>query len=196
MPGPEPVRALGRGSCALHGEVEGPRDTKGRARCPVPTCRRILAVRGSRGAPSTKGLATLPDRQALEDPDIQKLRKLLAVAELRRKTYEVDRSLVWEARAPELDRRLEGVEDQLRQLAARQQERERGLPSLPRRINELDRLLKELRTVADDDPLVGDRSRFKCPGCGATRFYAVEVVCTMCQVGSKKVGFWPHPNKP
>ena len=119
MPGLEPTPALGRGSCALHGEVEGPRDTKGRARCPVRTCRRILAVRGSRGAPSTKGLTTLPDRQALEDPDFQKLRKRLAVAELRRKTYEVDRSLVWEARAPELDRRLVGVEDRLRQLAAR-----------------------------------------------------------------------------
>ena len=195
MPGPEPTRALGQGSCALHGEVEGPRDTKGRARCPVRTCRRILAVRGSRGAPSTKGLTTLPDRQALEDPDFQKLRKRLAVAELRRKTYEVDRSLVWEARAPELDRRLVGVEDRLRQLAARRQERERGLPSLPHRIDELDRLLKAVQVAADDDPLVGDRSRFRCPTCGATRFYAVEVVCTMCQAGSENFGFYPKPGE-
>ena len=191
MPVPEPVRALGRGSCALHGEVEGPRDTQGRARCPVPTCRRILAVRGSGGAPPTKDLATLPGRQAPEDPDIQELRKRLAVAELRRKTYEVDRPLVWETRAPELDRRLVGIEDQLRHLAARQQERERAFPSLPRRIDELDRLLEKIRAAADDDPLVRDRSRFKCPGCGATRFYNVEVVCGVCQVGSEKFGFYP-----
>ena len=196
MPGPEPTPALGRGSCALHGEVEGRRDTKGRARCPVRTCRRILAVRGSPGAPSTKGLATLPDRQALEDPDIQKLRKLLAVAELRRKTYEVDRSLVWEARAPELDRRLVGVEDQLRQLAARRQERERGLPSLPHRMDGLEKFFKETREAADDNPLVGDRSRFTCPQCQATRFFTVEVVCAMCEVGSRNYGFRPQPDEP
>ena len=41
----------------------------------------------------------------------------------------------------------------------------------------------------DDDPLVGDRSRFTCPKWGATRFHSVTATCTMCKVGSIDHGF-------
>ena len=138
-----------------------------------------------------EGLLTVPGRQAMEDPDIQKLERRLVMAELRRKTREAERPLVWQARAPDLDRRLSGAEERLRQLAAHREEQKRAALKILQQADTLEERVKRIEKEAREDPLIGSRSKFKCPECGATRFFVVELVCGMCEVGSIEGGFGP-----
>jgi hypothetical protein len=94
------VVAGGTGRCSVHGPVQGTPDTRGRLRCPEPSCRKILSI--ARGKTHLDPRAVVPVEllapgDLSRDPGIRRLQKDLAKARLGRAIREARKPLEWEA---------------------------------------------------------------------------------------------------
>ena len=193
--GRERAGAPGRGYCRVHGEVDGPRDSRGRARCSVPACRRILALHVPTDAPLRNATPPPSDASDSNDPELRQLTKQLRMVELRRKIREAEAPLRWEETGPEWNRRLGAAEVQLQKLVdPRQDHPFAGLDLLLQRVKQLEESAGRLRADLEGDPLVGVRQKFVCPKCRAAGYVAVSVLCSMCGEyvrGSVLWGYFP-----
>ena len=179
--GRERTTAPGRGYCRVHGAVEGPRDSRGRARCAVQTCRRVLAIHAPTDVPPRNAIPTPSDAGDSNDAELRQLTKELRMAELRRKIREVEAPLRWEKTGPEWDRRLGAAEAELQKMVdPRQDHPLAGLDLLLQRVKLLEESAGRLKEDLQGDPLVGVRGKFVCEKCGAAGFVGVKILCTMC----------------
>ncbi len=151
---------LGPGFCRVHGAVEGPRDSRGRARCAIRTCRKILAIHAPTDLLPRADTGTSPDPGDSNDPQLKQLMKELRTAELQRKIREAEEPLRWERVGPEWDRRLSAVEAGLERLA--DPPRSSPFAWLDRFLQQAEegqKLAERLSEIVEGTPLAGVRSK-------------------------------------
>jgi len=161
-----------QGRCKQHGIVDGIEDRRGRLRCSVNGCRKLLAVRASSASPPVVSEAlsaeAVPPTELAQDPDILQHRKALALANYRQA---IRRAL----EPTELEKGLAALEKQMAALNER-------VDRMGERLDEVFGKFKALRDELDADPASNLGTEFTCEGCGASGLVAVRIRCTRCGV--------------
>jgi hypothetical protein len=173
----------GGGRCSIHGAVDGAGDSRGRLRCPVPTCRQILAIRdiGSERSPVTP--VEVVSLGLSNDPDVRRLEKTLALTQLAGRIRAA-------AKPADFELQLSALREDV-------QAREQGEDSLWERCAELGSAIEELQKSVtalsrklDATPTAGARIWHTCKGCGAKGLVAVNLECTSCR-HQERWGWYP-----
>ena len=172
-----------QGRCKQHGIVEGIEDRRGRLRCSVDGCRKLLATKLSDspvpGVGSLAATGVLPAGDLSLDLDVREHRKALVLVNYERAIREAQRPTAWEAELADLRTYVEA-------LATRLEEFENGLAAALQVIeNRLDDLGGELNRT----PLHGFSDKFKC-SCGSAGYLATYLKCTACNK-ENWWGNWP-----
>lgn len=150
-----------QGRCKQHGIVEGIEDRRGRLRCSVERCRKLLAALTSETpthvAPKLVPIEIVPPNDLAQDPDVRRYQKALAIVNYQRAIREAQRPLDWEAGLNDLGGFVQSLTERLE--------------SLETRIADL-----ADRVYSGPTGLTG----FKCNNCGTRGTVAYSVRCTSC----------------
>jgi len=172
-----------QGRCKQHGLVEGIEDRRGRLRCPVDGCRKLLATRLSDSPVPAVGslVATevLPPGDLSLDVDIREHHKALVLVNYQRAIREAQKPTTWEAELAEVKAYVEALGTQF----------EGFQDSLAVALQAIENRLDDLGGELNRTPLHGFSDKFKC-SCGSAGYLAVYVKCTSC-MKEEWYGNWP-----
>src|SRR5438105_3777211 len=123
-----------QGRCKQHGLVEGIEDRRGRLRCSVEKCRKLLAVRAL-GTELPVVAQPVPAEIVLpqdlsQDPDVRGHLKALAIVNYQRAIREAQRPLGWEQGLAELGGHVQTLTEQSVSLEERVAELGELVPAL------------------------------------------------------------------
>src|SRR5437773_2312408 len=107
-----------QGRCKQHGVVEGLDDRRGRLRCSIDHCRKLLAKRLSEPSPPgvRDAVATdvLPAGDLSLDLDVREHRKALALVNYQRAIREAQKPTAWEAELADLRASVDALATRLK----------------------------------------------------------------------------------